>query len=76
MSRKKLWDFDAVPEWAKKLLKIKKVLQNKCSVGPETSIPEIEKLKAQLPFLRVLATTQTSDVKPGLGTKDLILGMT
>ena len=26
--------------------------QNKCSVGLETSIPEIEKLKAQLPFLR------------------------
>ena len=26
--------------------------QNNCSVGPETSIPEIEKLKAQLPFLR------------------------
>ena len=27
-------------------------IQNKCSVGPEASIPEIEKLKAQLPFLR------------------------
>ena len=26
--------------------------QNKCSVGLETSIPEIEKLKAQLPFPR------------------------
>ena len=25
---------------------------NKCSVGLETSIPEIEKLKAQLPFPR------------------------
>ena len=27
-------------------------IQNKCSVGPEASIPEIEKLKAQLPFPR------------------------
>ena len=26
LSQKKLWDFDAVPEWAKKLFKIKKVL--------------------------------------------------
>ena len=45
---------------------------NKCSVGPETSIPEIEKLKAKLPFPRVLATTQIADVKPGSGTKALI----
>ena len=26
--------------------------ENKCSVGPETSTPEIEKFKAKLPFLR------------------------
>ena len=26
--------------------------QNKCSLGPETSMTEIEKLKAQLPFPR------------------------
>ena len=29
-----------------------KLDNNKCSVGPETNIPKIEKLKAQLLFLR------------------------
>ena len=40
---------------------------NECSVGLETSIPEIEKLKAQLPFLREEFSFPRSDrAKQGL----------
>ena len=40
--------------------------ENKCSVGPETSIPEIEKLKAQLPFPREDFSFPRSDATLGL----------
>ena len=42
-----------------------KSFKNKCSVGPETSILEIEKLKAQLPFPREDFSNRRSDSPDG-----------
>ena len=38
-----------------------KLDNNKCSVGPETNIPEIEKLKDQLPFPKEKFSFSRSD---------------
>ena len=39
--------------------------KNSCSVGPETSVPEIEKLKAQLPFLREAFFSEIEQLSDG-----------